>query len=108
MTAADEAIGRRIADARRSAGISQEELAVRMRAAGIRTVRQITVSRLELGEQRLKLSEASELARQLGTTVDYLAGDGAEPKYGCPRCISTEDTLAAALAEMRKPVPAGR
>ncbi|SER80239.1 Helix-turn-helix domain-containing protein [Pedococcus cremeus] len=72
---------------REAKGWSQNELATRMRGRGWESFRQTTVSRLEKGEQSVRIGEARALADLLGVTVDDMA--------------LTESAEAQAIAELR-------
>lgn len=65
--------GPRIREARVKAGMSQEELAVRMQLAGLQ-MGQMAVSRIETGKRLVPDFELSLLATALGVTTDWLLG----------------------------------
>lgn len=70
-----ETIGARICSARRAAGLSQREVASRIRAADrIDGLSPSAVSRIESGERRVASHELAELADVLGVAVDDLLG----------------------------------
>jgi transcriptional regulator with XRE-family HTH domain len=58
---------------REAKGWSQNELATQMRRKGWGSFRQTTISRLEKGEQSVRIGEARALASLLGVTVDDMA-----------------------------------
>lgn len=65
--------GPRIREARVKAGLSQEELAVRMQLAGLQ-MGQMAVSRIETGKRLVPDFELPLLATALGVTTDWLLG----------------------------------
>ena len=65
--------GKRIREARMEAGMSQEELAVRMQLAGLQ-MGQIAVSRIETGKRLVPDFELPLLADALGVSTDWLLG----------------------------------
>ena len=65
--------GPRIREARVEAGMSQEELAVRMQLAGLQ-MGQMAVSRIETGKRLVPDFELPLLAAALGVTTDWLLG----------------------------------
>ena len=65
--------GPRIQEARVKAGMSQEELAVRMQLAGLQ-MGQMAVSRIETGKRLVPDFELPLLAAALGVTTDWLLG----------------------------------
>lgn len=65
--------GPRIREARVKAGMSQEELAVRMQLAGLQ-MGQMAVSRIETGKRLVPDFELPLLATALGVTTDWLLG----------------------------------
>lgn len=65
--------GQRIREARVKAGMSQEELAVRMQLAGLQ-MGQMAVSRIETGKRLVPDFELPLLADALGVTTDWLLG----------------------------------
>lgn len=65
--------GPRIREARVKAGMSQEELAVRMQLAGLQ-MGQMAVSRIETGKRLVPDFELPLLAAALGVTTDWLLG----------------------------------
>lgn len=65
--------GKRIREARMKAGISQEELAVRMQLAGLQ-MGQMAVSRIETGKRLVPDFELPLLADALGVSTDWLLG----------------------------------
>lgn len=70
----DQEIGRRVRDAREDAGIKQQgDLVPLLRAAGL-PWSQGTLSRVELGQRSVKVTEAAVLAEVLGVTVPALIG----------------------------------
>lgn len=81
--------------ARRRLGWSQGELARRMVAEGWDTYSQMTVSRTEKGERPIRLAEARDLAKVLGTTVDEMTSD---VDATLERLVQARDRLRAAQA----------
>ena len=65
--------GPRIREARVKAGMSQEELVVRMQLAGLQ-MGQMAVSRIETGKRLVPDFELPLLAAALGVTTDWLLG----------------------------------
>lgn len=65
--------GPRIREARVKAGMSQEELAVRMQLDGLQ-MGQMAVSRIETGKRPVPDFELPLLAAALGVTTDWLLG----------------------------------
>ena len=65
--------GPRIREARVKAGMSQEELAVRMQLPGLQ-MGQMAVSRIETGKRLVPDFELPLLAAALGVTTDWLLG----------------------------------
>ena len=65
--------GPRIREARVKAGMSQEELAVRMQMDGLQ-MGQMAVSRIETGKRLVPDFELPLLAAALGVTTDWLLG----------------------------------
>ena len=65
--------GPRIREARVKAGMSQEELAVRMQLAGLQ-MGQMAVSQIETGKRLVPDFELPLLAAALGVTTDWLLG----------------------------------
>lgn len=65
--------GPRIREARVKAGLSQEELAVRMQLAGLQ-MGQMAVSRIETGKRLVPDFELPLLADALGVSTDWLLG----------------------------------
>ena len=65
--------GPRIREARVKAGMSQEELAVRMQLAGLQ-MGQMAVSRIETGKRLVPDFELPLLAAALGVNTDWLLG----------------------------------
>ena len=65
--------GPRIREARVNAGMSQEELAVRMQLDGLQ-MGQMAVSRIETGKRLVPDFELPLLAAALGVTTDWLLG----------------------------------
>lgn len=65
--------GPRIREARVKAGLSQEELAVRMQLAGLQ-MGQMAVSRIEAGKRLVPDFELPLLADVLGVSTDWLLG----------------------------------
>ena len=65
--------GPRIREAREKAGMSQEELAVRMQLDGLQ-MGQMAVSRIETGKRLVPDFELPLLAAALGVTTDWLLG----------------------------------
>lgn len=65
--------GKRIRKARMEAGMSQEELAVRMQLAGLQ-MGQMAVSRIETGKRLVPDFELPLLADALGVSTDWLLG----------------------------------
>lgn len=63
--------GERIREARIRAGLSQEELAIRMQLAGLQ-MGQMAVSRIESGKRLVPDFELPLLAKALGVTTDWL------------------------------------
>jgi transcriptional regulator with XRE-family HTH domain len=68
--AGDDAVGARLRDLRKGAGMTQKALAERMTAAGLSWY-QSTVGRAETGRRRLVVSEEREIARILGVPPDW-------------------------------------
>jgi putative transcriptional regulator len=62
--------GRRIADARRKAGLSQDQLAERIGVA------RSTIARIETGATTPTLDVGLTIARELGESVESLFGSG--------------------------------
>lgn len=65
--------GIRIRDARERAGMSQEQLAVKLQLLGLQTG-QNAVSRMETGKRLVADFEIIKLAEALGVTTDWLLG----------------------------------
>ena len=65
--------GKRIREARMKAGMSQEELTVRMQLAGLQ-MGQMAVSRIETGKRLVPDFELPLLADALGVSTDWLLG----------------------------------
>lgn len=63
--------GERIREARIRAGLSQEELAIRMQLSGLQ-MGQMAVSRIESGKRLVPDFELPLLAKALGVTTDWL------------------------------------
>lgn len=71
----EETIGSRICSARRTAGLSQRELAARITAADrVDGLSPSALSRIESGQRRVASHELAELADVLGVIVDDLLG----------------------------------
>ncbi len=68
-------VGKRIADARKSIGITQEELAIRV---GYKT--KSAINKIELGIRDLPQKKIAVFAEALGTTPGHLMGWDAEPE----------------------------
>lgn len=73
------AFGEAVARRRESLGLKQSELVERARQAGLTNFHPTTISRIESGEQAIRLHEAVVLARVLGTTLDALTVTVATP-----------------------------
>lgn len=65
--------GTRIRQARMKAGMSQEELAVKLQLAGLQ-MGQMAVSRIETGKRLVPDFELPLLADALGVSTDWLLG----------------------------------
>ena len=63
---------------REERGWSQSELATKMREQGWASFRQTTISRLEKGEQSVRIGEARALAQLLGVSVDAMLAPSQE------------------------------
>lgn len=68
MESRDEVAGAAIATYRAFAGMSQSELARKLDERGVSMAQQ-TVAKIEAGTRPLKLTEAAEIAEELGVTV---------------------------------------
>lgn len=114
----DEQMGANLRTAREDRRISQTALAEEMRAAGFDHWRQTTVSRVERGAQRLRLSEVIALEKLVGPLGRGVARppaawealtaarDAAPPANTSEaalirRVYALEDALAGALTELR-------
>lgn len=91
---AEVAIGGRLATYRAYMGLSQAELSARIRSHDVNWP-QGTLSRVELGERPVRLSEALAISKVLRVSLESLAGTGAlcswcddKPPHGyvCVRC----------------------
>lgn len=101
---ADERLGANVRALREGKGIPQAELARLMGEAG-HPWHQSTVARAEAGRQSVRTSEAEDLARILGTTVDRLLWAGPEAAEAAFISAATArlraEWRAAALAAAR-------
>ena len=90
-------LGKRIRQARKIAGLTQEELADRL------GVSRAAVARWELGEIEPKLGNIMALAVELNTSTDALLGL-AEKEAHEQLCLTQEamDALARFIEEVRK------
>ena len=70
---ADKTFGDNLSKSRKKAGLSQEELAVRMQLAGLQ-MGQMAVSRIETGKRLVPDFELPLLADALGVSTDWLLG----------------------------------
>jgi transcriptional regulator with XRE-family HTH domain len=66
--------GIKIHERRTEAGLSQEQLAVRLQLAGL-SLTQRQISRIEIGKRLVADYELIFFARVFGTTADYLLAD---------------------------------
>lgn len=73
----DSTFGERFLDARRLKGLSQEAVASALSARGI-SMHVTAIGKIERGERRVTVGEASALASILGFTLDGLVGGGAD------------------------------
>ncbi|OXR46627.1 hypothetical protein B7C42_01601 [Nocardia cerradoensis] len=71
--------------ARRERGMTQQQLAMRMRERGFNSWYSVTVSRVELGMRTLKLPEIITLALILGVALDLLVTAPPHAIRGCIR-----------------------
>lgn len=97
----DARIGRYVAELRVAAGLTQSELAQKMRALGWKWSQQSCWA-IENGRQTLRLPEANDLAEVLGVEVWWLLpfGDGAtEPEAAMRRDMRSMYLARAALDE---------
>ena len=85
-------IGQRLAEARKRAGLAQVELAV---ALGDRYNQQM-ISNVERGRRSLRFAGAAKAAKELGVSLDYLAGLTADPTPAADR-----SGAASVIAEAR-------
>ena len=88
-------LGKRLATARERAGLKQVELAV---ALGDR-YDQAMISRVESGQKRLRFDGVTKAARELGISLDYLAGLTNDPTPAArlaARITELEDATAPA------------
>ena len=117
----DQWFAANLMEARKHAGLSQKAVAEQMRAAGYRWHPQ-TVSRVEAGEQAIRVGEAFALARITGTTAEALARPPqaaqdvfelrqatgkvwqaqAEAQFAAARHREAREALAAMLASLRE------
>ena len=78
--------GHRFRELRNERGWSQEDLAERMKAFGLRWS-QATVTRLEAATRPIRLNEVAALAAAFGLNLtDFLAGAPAAVPPPCPTC----------------------
>jgi transcriptional regulator with XRE-family HTH domain len=68
-----QALGRRVAEARKSQGLSQQQLADELGIA------QQTLAHYEVGRVRVAVAQLPQLARALAVTVEELIGEEAQP-----------------------------
>lgn len=73
----DSSFGERFLEARRMKGLSQEAIATGLSARGI-NMHVTAIGKIERGERRVTIGEASALASTLGFTLDGLVGGGAD------------------------------
>lgn len=73
----DSSFGERFLEARRLKGLSQEAIAAGLSDRGI-TMHVTAIGKIERGERRVTIGEASALASTLGLTLDGLVGGGAD------------------------------
>jgi transcriptional regulator with XRE-family HTH domain len=73
MDEADRRFAENLRFYREQAGVTQAELAGRMKEAGFGAFRQQTIARIESLGRRASLGEAIALGRSIGTTADALA-----------------------------------
>lgn len=69
--------GERIRQWRLGAGITQEELAIKMQLNGLQ-MGQMAISRIETGKRLVADFELKIFARVLGVTLEWLIGDATE------------------------------
>jgi len=122
----DQWFAANLMEARKRAGLSQKAVAGQMREAGYRWYPQ-TVSRVEAGEQAIRVGEAFALARITGTTAEALARPPqaaqdvfelrqatgkvwqarSEAQFAEARYAEAREALAAMLAALREAGKAG-
>ncbi len=90
-------LGKRLATARERAGLKQVELAV---ALGDR-YDQAMISRVESGQKRLRFDGATKAARELGVSLDYLAGltNNPEPAATLDKALAQERAKVSELED---------
>ena len=84
--ASREKVGSRLRMAREKVGMSQEELAHKL---GYK--HKSSINKVEIGEYRLRLDKASEIASILGVSVEYLMGISDDSTVSYP--ITQEEPL---------------
>jgi transcriptional regulator with XRE-family HTH domain len=88
-----EAIGNRLKEARKLAGLSQQ------RAADLLDMHRPTVSEIEAGNRRVSADELSRFAKMYDVSVAFLTGDS-------PETLTTDDPrLQLAARELQKLKP---
>lgn len=80
----DQELGGRITKARKSAGLSQRQLAAELKELGF-AIDPSAVTRIESGERPLKVAEARALATVLRTTVAKLIDEQSSPELEVER-----------------------
>ncbi len=86
----DAVVGKRVEELRTEAGLSQEDLSVRLRAAGLNWS-QGTLSRVETGSRPMRFVEALTVAGALGVEVADLTPFGSGLTYAYHRRLETID-----------------
>jgi transcriptional regulator with XRE-family HTH domain len=94
-------VGDRVREARKAAGVGQVELAAAMSTGPDMTWRQSTVTAVETGRRPLRFDEAVALSRELGVTLDWLAGQAPTTEDGLRRWArEADDRLNRARAAL--------
>lgn len=93
---------RHMKQARESHGISQSEMARKLKSRGL-PFHQQTVQRLESGERPVRLDEAFLIAAELGLTIETMTGGEpaglTEARYVIERLMQRSDGVAGAISE---------
>jgi transcriptional regulator with XRE-family HTH domain len=90
-------LGQRLRALREDAGLTQEQVAVRMQGAGHPAIRQNTIWKIESGRRPVRVNEAVTLAGILGIPLDGLLADPALDAEGSALWTQLQQVTAERL-----------